>query len=323
MIRRDNKCPLGSLLTLALMIALTGCGPVVSGRWYDSQSEKKSDKKDGSVSRYANLVVVRKGDTYFSLSQRYKLPLRALIDANNARPPYTLSAGDQLRIPRQKFYRVKTKDTLYSISHRYKIDVAGLAKLNGIKRPYTIGAGQMLQVSSVQQITSIQSGIQSGNQQVSGVAPQSSARFARTARAPRGKSVTHSRGQQTPARVGRFLVPVKGRVISEFGPKTGGLHNDGINIAARHGTPVKATENGIVVYAGNQLRGYGNLLLIRHSGGWVSAYAHVAKFRVKSGDRVKQGDVIAEVGSTGNVESAQLHFELRKGTRAINPKSLI
>ena len=82
----------------------------------------------------------------------------------------------------------------------------------------------------------------------------------------------------TPRRAGRFLIPVDGRVISNFGPKAGGLHNDGINIAAPEGAPIKAAENGVVVYAGNELRGYGNLLLVRHSDGWVSAYAHTSKF---------------------------------------------
>ena len=112
-------------------------------------------------------------------------------------------------------------------------------------------------------------------------------------------------------------------MISNFGPKAGGLHNDGINIAAPEGAPIKAAENGVVVYAGNELRGYGNLLLVRHSDGWVSAYAHTSKFRVAAGEKVKQGQVIAEVGSSGNVDRPQLHFELRKGTRAINPKTLI
>ena len=86
-----------------------------------------------------------------------------------------------------------------------------------------------------------------------------------------------------------------------FGPKEGGLHNDGINIAAPTGTPIKAAENGVVVYAGNELRGYGNLLLLRHSDGWVTAYAHTSKFRVKPGDRVKQGEVIAEAGQSAKM----------------------
>ena len=94
-------------------------------------------------------------------------------------------------------------------------------------------------------------------------------------------------------------------------------------LRAREGAPIRAAENGVVVYTGNELRGYGNLLLIRHSGGWVTAYAHTSKFLVKPGAQVKQGMLSPRSGRTGNVERPQLHFELRKGTRAVNPQSLI
>lgn len=118
---------------------------------------------------------------------------------------------------------------------------------------------------------------------------------------------------------GKFLWPVNGKVISPFGAKDGGLHNDGINIAAPVGTPVHAADNGVVVYAGNELRGFGNLLLVRHADGWVSAYAHCDALLVKRGDQVKRGQVIARVGQTGNVTAPQLHFELRKGAEAVDP----
>jgi murein DD-endopeptidase MepM/ murein hydrolase activator NlpD len=119
---------------------------------------------------------------------------------------------------------------------------------------------------------------------------------------------------------GRFLWPVDGRVIAGFGPREGGLHNDGINIAAAPGTQVRAAENGVVVYAGNELRGFGNLLLIKHADGWTTAYAHAATLLVRRGDRVTRGQPIATVGQTGNVDRPQLHFEIRKGQRAVNPR---
>lgn len=118
---------------------------------------------------------------------------------------------------------------------------------------------------------------------------------------------------------GKFLWPVNGKIISPFGVKDGGQHNDGINIAAPLGTPVHAADTGVVVYAGNELRGFGNLLLIRHDNGWVSAYAHCDALLVKRGDTVKRGQVIARVGQSGNVNSPQLHFELRKGAEAVDP----
>ncbi|MEX1108741.1 MAG: LysM peptidoglycan-binding domain-containing M23 family metallopeptidase [Dongiaceae bacterium] len=120
-----------------------------------------------------------------------------------------------------------------------------------------------------------------------------------------------------------FLWPVNGKVISEFGGAEDGLHNDGINIAAPRGTPVRAAENGVVVYAGNELRGFGNLLLVRHADGFVSAYAHNESLLVERGATVARGQTIARVGSSGSVTSPQLHFELRRGTEAVDPREYL
>jgi murein DD-endopeptidase MepM/ murein hydrolase activator NlpD len=116
-----------------------------------------------------------------------------------------------------------------------------------------------------------------------------------------------------------FDWPVQGQIISLFGPDAGGGSNDGVNIVAPEGTTVTAAENGTVAYAGDQLKGFGNLLLIKHGDGWVSAYAHNEVLLVKKGQRVHRGQPIARVGSTGGVDQPQLHFELRYGTRAIDP----
>jgi murein DD-endopeptidase MepM/ murein hydrolase activator NlpD len=117
----------------------------------------------------------------------------------------------------------------------------------------------------------------------------------------------------------RFLWPVHGRILATYGMGANGTHNDGINIAAPAGTPVLAADAGVVAYAGNELRGYGNLLLVKHSGGWMTAYAHNSALLVKRGDRVKRGQEIARVGATGAVNEPQLHFEIRQGTRALDP----
>jgi murein DD-endopeptidase MepM/ murein hydrolase activator NlpD len=116
-----------------------------------------------------------------------------------------------------------------------------------------------------------------------------------------------------------FLWPVHGRVISGFGTTADGGHNDGINIAAPAGTPVLAAEAGEVAYAGNELKGYGNLILVKHRDGFVTAYANNAELLVKRGDKVLRGQPIARVGATGAVAEPQLHFEIRKGTQAVDP----
>jgi murein DD-endopeptidase MepM/ murein hydrolase activator NlpD len=113
-----------------------------------------------------------------------------------------------------------------------------------------------------------------------------------------------------------FRWPARGRVISGFGGSAG---NEGINIALPEGTPVKAAESGTVAYAGSEVKGYGNLILVRHDNGFVSAYAHNGEISVKRGDKVRRGQVIAKSGQTGNVTSPQLHFEIRKGSTPVDP----
>jgi len=117
--------------------------------------------------------------------------------------------------------------------------------------------------------------------------------------------------------------PLRGRVLASYGVAADGTHNDGINIAASRGTPIEAIESGIVAYAGNELRGYGNLVLVKHTNGWISAYAHCDELLVKKGDPVYRGKVIAKVGATGGVSEPQLHFELRQGKRPVDPRGFL
>ncbi len=116
-----------------------------------------------------------------------------------------------------------------------------------------------------------------------------------------------------------FRWPVRGKVITGYGAKTNGKSNDGINLAVPEGTPVKAAEDGVVAYSGNELKGYGNLVLVRHSNGYVTAYAHASELLVKRGDTIKRGQVIAKSGQSGEVGSPQLHFEIRKGSQPVDP----
>ncbi|WP_208987603.1 peptidoglycan DD-metalloendopeptidase family protein [Roseibium marinum] len=116
-----------------------------------------------------------------------------------------------------------------------------------------------------------------------------------------------------------FRWPVRGRIISDFGAKPGGGKNEGVNLAVPEGTPVKAADDGTVIYSGNELKGYGNLILVRHSEGWVTAYAHNSELKVKRGDKIRRGDVVALAGATGSVNQPQVHFELRQGNKPVDP----
>lgn len=295
-------------VVLLAACARTGPAPVVYRASGDPGLRLRADLGVGTVT-------VRAGDSLYLIGQRTGVSVRRLIEQNHLRPPYILQPGQRLTVPGRKVHVVVRGDTVYDISRRYGIDMWSLVRANGMAKPYTIFAGQKLRLPG--------------------------ARFAEDARpaktggkvgwAAKGKATAKDRtkGPAKVARVklpppppragGRFTWPVRGTILSAFGAKPGGLHNDGINIAAKAGSPVRAADNGVVAYSGNELRGFGNLLLVKHAGGWMTAYAHNAKLLVARGTRVTRGQVIANAGATGSVTRPQLHFEIRKGKAAVDP----
>ena len=124
-------------------------------------------------------------------------------------------------------------------------------------------------------------------------------------------------------RASEFIWPVEGRIISRFGPKQNGKLNEGINIEARGGEPVWAAASGEVIYTGNDLSSFGNVVIVRHSGGWMTAYAHLANIAVHKGQQLNQGSVVGYVGSSGSAEKPQLHFGIRQGTKPVDPEMLL
>lgn len=141
---------------------------------------------------------------------------------------------------------------------------------------------------------------------------------------PEAAVVKHSvKAAEATGALPTFRWPVRGRVITAYGARTNGKSNDGINVAVPEGTPVKAAEDGVVAYAGNELKGYGNLVLVRHSNGYVTAYAHASDVLVKRGDSIKRGQVIAKSGQSGEAGSPQLHFEIRKGSTPVDPLNFL
>jgi murein DD-endopeptidase MepM/ murein hydrolase activator NlpD len=150
--------------------------------------------------------------------------------------------------------------------------------------------------------------------------PPQSARLAQATTKVEEPSVeTPAKAAEATGALPTFRWPVRGKVITSYGAKTNGKANDGINVAVPEGTPVKAAEDGVVAYSGNELKGYGNLVLVRHSNGYVTAYAHASELMVKRGDTIKRGQVIAKSGQSGEVGSPQLHFEIRKGSTPVDP----
>ena len=267
-------------------------------------------------------IIVSKGDTLYSISRRYNVPLRDLITVNQLTPPYTLAVGQSLSIPTAKYHIVAKGDTLYNISKRYNIDLTTLSRLNNLSSPYTLSIGQKLALPAT--ISSSRNMYADTDDEV--WLPQKSTKVTsskkstvKKAQTKAKKTVSSSKTTTVKKRTTKFAWPVKGTVISKFGTIGKGRNNDGINIKASKGTAVKAADKGTDVYSGNELKGFGNLILIRHSDGWITAYAHNQKLLVKKGQKVVRGEKIATVGDTGGVNEPQLHFEVRAGKKPVNP----
>lgn len=250
-------------------------------------------------------IRVRKGDTVYAIARRHGTSPKAIITANSLRRPYALKVGQRLRVPAARTHVVAKGDTGYSISRLHGVDLSALMRMNRIGRPYRLRVGQVLRLPRQTR------------------APVAVAQR-RSASPARASSPRKPAPPPPPPRSGAgFAWPAHGKVISAYGPKAGGLHNDGINIRLESGTPVRAADAGTVVYVGNELKGFGNLVLIRHTGGWVSAYGHNQAVLVGRGEQVRRGQTISRAGATGSVKEPQLHFELRKGSRAVDPKQYL
>jgi murein DD-endopeptidase MepM/ murein hydrolase activator NlpD len=239
------------------------------------------------------------------------------------KPAITAAAAPSVHV-------VNPGETLASIARRNHISVAELARANNLEPSARLKLGTRLTVP-VKSAAAAPVPNTSVTTQPAAMLPFASTKMAaagqpQSARLAQANPTPEESEAEAPVKTGEatgalatFRWPVRGKVIAGYGAKTNGKSNDGINLAVPEGTPVKAAEDGIVAYAGNELKGYGNLILIRHSNGYVTAYAHASELLVRRGDTIKRGQVIAKSGQSGEVGSPQLHFEIRKGSTPVDP----
>lgn len=279
----------------------------------------------------------------YSLRVGQKLKLKNDVIAKNVTVPVMPMVQPQNKVPEitpvsQKIYQlteitVSKKDTLYSLSRKYEIPVNDLAVINKLSAPFSLSVGQKLKVPKLNEkiIVSVpdNKNVISENQVTKSnkILKNSKDSQPKEKIIPEKKEIKIS---SNPAKVlpkitarssSKFTWPVRGKILSGFGAKSNGLYNDGINIGGGIGKPVSAAENGVVAYAGNEVKGMGNLIIIQHSDGWMTVYAHLDSMIVRRGIKVSVGQKIGTVGKTGKVDIPQLHFEIRKGTKAYNPES--
>ncbi len=245
-------------------------------------------------------------------------------------------------------YVVKQKDTVDSIASRYGVSRQSIVERNNLQPPYPLRPGQTLQVpgaryvppsapaeasASVATATAVADPSGGpGPVKREALPPPPGTLESKTAAAAPGSPPA---GQPTPlsppaaaappaSSAPRFQWPLRGKIITPYGSAGGGQKSDGIDIAADNGAPVKAADGGKVVYAGDGVSHLGNLLLIEHSGGYITAYGNNEALLVKKGEQVKKGQTIARAGATGGAASPRLHFEVRRGgAKTIDPVSVL
>lgn len=302
-----------ALLVAACAPRVDGPAPVVGGE---------------AVERGPLTVTVQRGQSLSGIAHSYHVPMAVIAEANGLSPPYRIQIGRTLIIPGAGQPRVAATPR----------SVASLPPPGAAETPPTISrpeppaaiapAARAPVVSAPLAPTPSPPAAPSTET----APPPASSTAAAPAAAPASppsaapEPPESASGKQTAPRSrsnSAFQWPVRGRVLAAYGSKTDGTHNDGINIGAPKGAAVQAADGGVVAYAGNELRGYGNLILVKHPNGWISAYAHCDLILVKRGEKVARGQVIARVGSTGNVSEPQLHFELRRGNHPVDPSELL
>ena len=231
-------------------------------------------------------------------------------------------------------YVVNEKDTVESISQRYGVPVQTIIDRNKLQKPYTLKAGQYIELPGARFVADGAGGAKTTPASSTTPGP---VRRETLAPPPGSKSepppsAAPASGQPTPlspaaaeaaAPAPRFAWPINGKILAPYGT-AGGQKNDGIDIQAATGAPVKAAGDGTVIYAGSDVAHLGNLLLVQHAGGYITAYANNEELLAKKGETVKKGQVIAKAGSSGGVASPRLHFEVRRGgSRTIDPMTVL
>lgn len=309
--------------------------------------------------------IVQPGDTLFAIANRNQTPIRAIIEANALMAPFALAPGQSLRIPPPRQHVVEPGETLYSVSRRFNIDLRSLALLNRLQKPWMLAQGQTIILPALARDGQMDgppangspndgSGVGANENRDPPRAPPSIARGApattgpiplgvpapQAASDPAGLPATNPTKSPVPpdtapasvAAPVRFIWPIEGSIVQNFGPQSTGQRIDGIRVKTNSQSAVHAAAAGTVVYAGEDLPGFGKLLLIKHAGGWVTAYAQVGRFEVGEGESVTQGQTIAQTAAiqdktaAGNEaqKTAILHFEVRnmKG-RPVDPRSVL
>lgn len=287
-----------------LLLLISGCESLIYSDYKIINTKKTNNNQTYKVVD---------GDNLYSISRKLNISIRTLIDINRISSPYKIYPKQLLNLPISSFHVVEKGETLYSISRMYKTDIFTISRVNKIMNVNAIYEGQSLRVDKhLVKNKSSKKDLKNEN-----IKKQRK----KTLNKSSGKKSNSKKTKPSNNKIieSKFIWPIKGKLISKYGKSSEGFFNDGINIDSKLNQNVMASSDGKVIYSGNEIPGYGNLVLIKHSSNWVTAYAHLNKVFIEKGEKVKKGEKIGLVGRTGNVSKPQLHFEIRKGKNAVNP----
>jgi murein DD-endopeptidase MepM/ murein hydrolase activator NlpD len=270
--------------------------------------------------------IVQPGDTLRGIGNRTGAGAEMIAKANALAPPYMIKAGQKLVIPGGRYHAVAEGETGIAIAAAYGVPWSRMVDVNGLTEPFALRRGQRLLLpdeaprrapSMEERAAAFRLNIDdvlTGGQPA--VAEDTPVAIARAGPRPIPSNVPAA----TPARLtGDFAWPARGTILSRFGPGASGARNNGIDIAVPAGTPIRASADGVVAYAGDKVAVFGGLVLITHGSGWVSAYGHASRVNVVRGQKVARGDIIGLSGDSGYASQPKLHFELRKDRTPVNP----
>lgn len=229
--------------------------------------------------------VVEPGETLGGIANRAGVKASALAAANGLKEPYIVRIGQKLIIPRQHRHTVAEGETGFSIAYKYGVPYSDIAVANNLAEGAALKPGQVLVIPAI-----LTKDVQPGGGQ----------------------------GPVVPAS-DRFIWPLEGTILTPFNSADASRGHNGIDIAASIGAPVKAAKEGKIIFAGDEPVRYGKMIIIAHAGGWHSAYGHLSSITARKGARVGAGEVIGHAGSTGDAQEPELHFELRKSNRPVDP----
>lgn len=280
----------------------------------------------------ARHTIARSGDTVARIAARAGVSEQGIIRLNNLKRPYRISPGQRLRLPVAMVHVVRRGERVADVAQRYRVAQEWLIRLNNLRAPYRLRPGQRLFLPKSDRRALLANNppakrIETRLRPPKPAKARARRQATRTKRVRRPHGTAQLRRVVRPRRIGKppalsgrgFAWPLRGRIVRGYGRRGRGIRNDGINIAGRAGAIVRAAENGVVIYAGSDIAGLGEVLLIKHARGWVTAYAHNDALLVRRGRVVRRGQPIARVGTTGAVLRPQLHFQIRKGAQPINP----